>query len=710
MGDIINKLLEETELTKLPSLPHVLIKLLSACQTDTTSIDTLVEIINKDASLSAKVLAVANSPVYAKSRKLTSLKQILLFLGIDTIKSIAITASVQQFFSRYSKEKSRFLKNFWEHTLYTAIVAKSLAKLTSYSNPEEAYLAGLLHDIGKLVFENYSQHEYSELLTNTSSDERLRLEYEKYNITHDLIGARLLEIWNVTDVISEAIKYHHAKTEDIIEAHQLVKIIHLANNMSSDKFLSNKTVVEYSFRLFDLSDSVLMEILKNAKDEVKKIAASLDIDIGDINANMKTDEDTQILLAQKIRDISLTQGSMQLLKEDVEGVDYSVIQKTTIILFGLHKSCLFLYSDEDNVLTLDYTTSIINPGILKGFELKSDSSSLVAKAMNSGKPETYFSDDKELHQPVIDHQIISAFKTEGILCVPLIKDGQNIGVIVIGINRDQYKHLLNKMSLMNMYMSEIASRILSVKSSRQIRNNFINESKKNIKTKTREIIHEVNNPLAIIRNYLKILGQRLSEDDPAQNDLDIISEEIDRVGSIILKCDKDVEQIDTLSITHEINVNELILSINAIMESSLYSTHNVKSELNLFKNIDLIDSNKNLIKQILTNLIKNAVEAMVDKKEITIATRNININGKRFVEIEVSDTGPGIPEEILRNIYKPVTSTKGKSHSGLGLSIVKNLLDNAEGTITCKTGDSGTTFNIHFPSKINDEFRSNIET
>ncbi|MDX1812982.1 MAG: HDOD domain-containing protein, partial [Gammaproteobacteria bacterium] len=350
MGDFINKLLEETELTKLPSLPHVLIKLLSACQKESACMDTLVEIINKDASLSAKVLAVANSPVYGKSHELTSLKQILLFLGLDTIKSIAITASVQQFFSRYSKEKSRFLKSFWEHTLYTAIVAKSLAKLTGYKNPEEAYLAGLLHDIGKLVFENYSQHEYSELLKDTSSDQRLKLEYEKYNITHDLIGARLLEIWGVNDVISDAIKYHHARVTDILEAHQLVKIIHLANNMAPDKSFTNETVMEYSNRLFDLSDAVLMEILDKAKDEVKKIAASLDIDIGDINANLKTDEDKQILLAQKIRDISLTQGSMQLLREEAEGVDYSAIQKTTIILFGLHKSCLFLYSEEENVL------------------------------------------------------------------------------------------------------------------------------------------------------------------------------------------------------------------------------------------------------------------------------------------------------------------------------------------------------------------------
>lgn len=700
MGDIITKLLEETELTKLPSLPHVLIKLLDACRKDTACFDTLVEIITKDAALSAKVLSVANSPVYGKCHELTSLKQILLFLGLDTIKSIAITASVQQFFSRYSKEKSRFLKGFWEHTLYTAIVAKSLAKLTSYDKPEEAYLAGLLHDIGKLIFENYSQHEYSVLVyTNTSSAELLEREYEKYKITHDEIGARLLEVWGITDVISDAVKYHHADTADILEAHQLVKIINLSNSITTNNHINEGMQLDYSQRLFDLSDSVLMDLLNDAKAEVKTIAASMEIDIGNSDLSEKRDEEKQIQLAQEVRDISLTQGSMQLLTENVKGIDYSAIQKSTMILFGLDKSCLFLYDEDTNTLTLDYSTVQINKNILKGIEIKCDSSSLMATSIDAGETRAYFSDDKTSNQPVIDKQIISAFKTAGILCIPLIQSGQNIGVIVVGISHKQYDSLKEKSSLLDMYATEITGRVASVKSGQKLRKDSITESHQLIKTKAREIIHEVNNPLAIIRNYLRVLGDRLNDNDPAQSDLEVISEEIDRVGSIILKCDENFEQLDNINNLHEININDLIMSMNQIMESSLYATHNVKSHLYLDENIKIIYANKNSIKQILTNLIKNAVEAMVTKKEISIATKNININGKEFVEIEIFDTGPGIPDEVLKNIYKPVTSTKGRRHSGLGLSIVKNLLDEMGSAITCKTGKSGTTFNIHFPVK-----------
>ena len=349
------------------------------------------------------------------------------------------------------------------------------------------------------------------------------------------------------------------------------------------------------------------------------------------------------------------------------------------------------------MLTIDNTTTHMNKSILGAFEVKADSSSLMAETINSNKIKSFFTSDENVRAPVIDKQIISAFKTDGIVCVPLIKSGFKIGVVVIGVNKNQYQHLIEKTSLLELYSSEIANQVFTARSGQKIRKDFIHNNQQQIKSRAREIIHEVNNPLAIIRNYLTILAGRLDKDDPAQNDLDVISEEIDRVGNIILKCDEEVEQVELKKEYQKVDVNELILSMHNIMESSLYVTHKVKSQLNLGKEIGFVNINKNSLKQVLTNLIKNAVEAMNDKKEILVATMNVNINGKDFLEIEISDTGSGIPENILKNLYKPVTSTKGKRHSGLGLSIVKKLVDEMDGDISCKTDKAGTTFNIHFP-------------
>lgn len=698
MGDLMVKLLEEMELTRLPSLPHVLIKLLNACHEDNVCFDTLTEIISNDASLSAKLISVANSAVYGRAGKFTTYKQILLYLGLDSIKSIAITASVQQFFSHYSKEKSRFLKNFWKHTLNTAIVAKSLAKITSYENYEEAYLAGLLHDVGQLVFEDYSKNDYSGLVYSTiTSEGLLNSEREKYDITHDAIGAQLLELWGVPEVICEAVKYHHANTSDIHEAHHLVKIINLASKLTASDQSNSGELLDYEYRAFDLSDAVLTDILDKAQEEVNKVAASLGIDIGDSEAADENNEKKQIQLAKAIRNITLTKGSVQPVKVDTAGIGFAAIQKGTMILFGLDKSCLFLYDADKSTLFLEEKNELIKKNILEGVEISRESTSLLAASINSGEIKSSFANDKASNLPVVDKQIISAFNTEGVLCVPLSQAGKCLGVIVVGVSDSQYHKLIKKISLLKMYATEISGCVSSARNRQKLEQDFVSNSQEQIHSKAREIIHEVNNPLAVIRNYLHILGNRFTDNNQVQHDLRIIREEIDRVGGIILKCDKGFSEIGNLDQLYKVDVNEVITSVNDIMKSSLYVSHKVKSKLDLDSGVGLVYANKNSLKQILMNLVKNSVEAMADNKELSIATRDININGKMFVEIEVVDTGPGISEEILKKLYKPVKSTKGKLHSGLGLSIVKNLLDEMGGAITCKSTESGTAFSIHFP-------------
>lgn len=692
MGECMVNLLEEIELNKLSSLPHVLIKLLNACHEDNVCFDTLTDIISKDASLSARLISVANSPAYGKAGHLTSHKQILLYLGLETIKSIAITASVQQFFSNYSKEKSHFLKKFWKHTLYTGIVAKSLAKLTSYENAEEAYLAGLMHDIGQLIFVNYSQKEYSSMVrSHTSNDSLLASELEKYNITHDELGAKLLQLWGVPDVMSDAIKYHHASAEDILEAHQLVKIINLSNKLTTSDRLSSALEIDYEHRLFDLSDSVLMDVLSKATAEVEKVALSLGIDIGESEDVKRSDEEKQIQLAKAVRNISLTKGVMQPIPEKGIAIDYSAIQKSIMILFGHKNSCLFLLDAKNNKFKLNAGTSGSNQYLLDGIEISRESLSIVAESAKLNKIEASF--EKEC-LPVVDKQLASALIADGIVCVPINDADKSLGVIVIGVKYGQYKALMEKSSLLKIFASELSVNVVAVQKRQISKLEFIESSQQLNHAKAREIIHEVNNPLSIIRNYLHILGSQFEGNDKVKRDLGVIAEEIDRVGSVILKCD---EKLDSSDLTEKVNVNEVIVAINDIMKSSLYMSHDVQSNINLDKNVELISVNKNSLKQILTNLIKNAVEAMESDKKISIESRNVNIDGKTFVEIEIVDTGPGIPGDVLKKLYVPLESTKGNSHSGLGLSIVKNLVDEMGGTITCKSGVSGTVFSIHFP-------------
>ena len=299
---------------------------------------------------------------------------------------------------------------------------------------------------------------------------------------------------------------------------------------------------------------------------------------------------------------------------------------------------------------------------------------------------------------LIDKQLISALRADGLVCVPIIKAGTQIAVMALGIKAKRYSSLARNYNLLKIFAQEIADKIQQAEHLSKQKAELIDVQNSQFASKAREIIHETNNPLSVIRNYLHILGNRLGNDDPAQDDIKTIKDEIDRVGNIILRCADNLDKVDTTN-KHAISINELIIDIEKVFRSSLFVTHNIKSKVNLADNLNTVYFDKDSIKQIISNLVKNAVEAMQDKGELSICTRNVNVNGKAFIEIEIKDTGPGIPEQILKNIYTPVTSTKGKGHSGLGLSIVKNLIDNMGGYIACKTGKAGTVFTVQLPIK-----------
>ncbi|MCD6526938.1 MAG: ATP-binding protein, partial [Desulfuromonas sp.] len=119
--------------------------------------------------------------------------------------------------------------------------------------------------------------------------------------------------------------------------------------------------------------------------------------------------------------------------------------------------------------------------------------------------------------------------------------------------------------------------------------------------------------------------------------------------------------------------------------------------LDLAPELQPITSYAGSLKQILINLLKNASEALPPQGSVWVSTRGqVYKNNRQYVEIEIRDDGPGIDGEILRQLFQPVTSTK-KGHSGLGLTIVKNLVDQLQGEISCSSSNAGTRFQILLP-------------
>ncbi len=295
---------------------------------------------------------------------------------------------------------------------------------------------------------------------------------------------------------------------------------------------------------------------------------------------------------------------------------------------------------------------------------------------------------------VLDRQLLRLLDTEEILCIPLLESFTNpvnnsevtnndrFGVLVAGISSIRLQKLKREKGLLYEF-SRASSEIISHdRNMTQQIQSAIEEEKSLQSLQIRKLVHEANNPLGVIRNYLLILSHKLadSQDSKLQGQLEILMEEVERVGNIVLRIRETPEKNSTAN--QQVNINDLVNRLLSIFNESLFLKAGIIAKMNLDTSIPPMESNANSLKQILTNLFKNAVEAMPDGGEINISTRDrVNYDGEQFIELCIADNGPGIALEILPNLFSPVSSTKTGEHSGLGLSIIKNLVNDLGGTI-----------------------------
>jgi nitrogen-specific signal transduction histidine kinase len=281
------------------------------------------------------------------------------------------------------------------------------------------------------------------------------------------------------------------------------------------------------------------------------------------------------------------------------------------------------------------------------------------------------------------------------VCLPLRKNDLVVGVLVLGLMRGGDDPQVSRPALLGGLCSEIAAAIQFHQKRLQLAD-IGGDDEDVMQLKIREAVHEASNPLSIIRNYLELLRVKLGDEHQAHGDLDLIKQEIDRVGTILLRLR---EPESAPAGDGEIALNKLVADIARIFETSLCTTHQINLRVELAESLPPLSTNSTHIQQILTNLLKNAVEALPPGGTIRLVTQSdVVVNGRNFAAITVADNGPGLPTSVLKHLFSPVVSTKGGAHSGLGLSITKKLIDEIGGSIMCKSNKAGTEFQLLIPS------------
>ena len=211
----------------LPSLPAVVMELLSSVEQEDIDISVLAKKVSYDQALTAKTLRLANSPSSGLQVKVTTIQQAITFLGFQTTRNLITAAAITGCFpsGRCNGFKD---KAFWRHSIATAVCARALARRMRFS-PDIAFTAGLLHDIGRLVLVTCHPDAYGQVVAWQAqhSCDWLAAERAVLGIDHVDAGVALADHWNFSDTMRQAIAYHHAP--DILGAGFLATIVHVAN-------------------------------------------------------------------------------------------------------------------------------------------------------------------------------------------------------------------------------------------------------------------------------------------------------------------------------------------------------------------------------------------------------------------------------------------------------------------------------------------------
>jgi putative nucleotidyltransferase with HDIG domain len=194
----------------LVSPPDICISIFELIESQTASTKQLGDVISQDPNLTARLLKIVNSPYYHFSNRIDTISRAITVIGIRELSSLVLAVSAAKTFSNIPNELVN-IDTFWRHSIYTALIARELAKRCDILHPERLFVAGLMHDIGSLIIYNRVPDIARAILIQSNGNEQTLYQTEKdmLNTNHAQIGGMLLDSWLLPKILRDAVMFHH---------------------------------------------------------------------------------------------------------------------------------------------------------------------------------------------------------------------------------------------------------------------------------------------------------------------------------------------------------------------------------------------------------------------------------------------------------------------------------------------------------------------
>ncbi len=214
----------------IPTLPYTITKIIQLTDDANSTVQDIEREVLRDQSLTTKILRLANSAYYGYPRTISTISQATVLLGFQTVRSMALSATVSNILDKelpgYALERKALLRQ----SQACAMISRFLAKKVRFSKAENAYVAGLLRDIGKVILNYYITDQYQQVIDKVETEGVTFLEAEEaiLGFNHAEVGAKIAEKWNLPEELVEAIAYHHTPEKARINE-KMTAIVHISD-------------------------------------------------------------------------------------------------------------------------------------------------------------------------------------------------------------------------------------------------------------------------------------------------------------------------------------------------------------------------------------------------------------------------------------------------------------------------------------------------
>ena len=267
------------QIDEISSLPHIAVRVLSVANDPNSGAADLRDLLETDASLSARVLRVVNSSSYALRTKITNLQQSIAYLGLKQIRNLAMTASVSELFAQNDSFGTYSRSSLWRHLVSVGICSRMIAEHLTFANSEDVFLAGLLHDIG-IVLEDQNVHEeFCRVIETQEENQTLSAnEIRHIGFDHTQLGEKVGQLWGFPEAVGASVRYHHASVGYRGPHLATVQCVEVANQLCTLKGITSvgRKLVRppaASLRSLSLSKKDLMDIGDKLKHEIEANSA-----------------------------------------------------------------------------------------------------------------------------------------------------------------------------------------------------------------------------------------------------------------------------------------------------------------------------------------------------------------------------------------------------------------------------------------------------